>query len=522
MPTPPPHADRTRPAHRRALGLLVVTCCLVIAACSAPEGSGGEGPGRVASDNTVADEVNGDGATGDEATGDEGSDAPELPECPLDALEAAEGPVEVNLWYGGIVEPPVGVLNDLIAEFNASQDKIVVTGNDQGTSYDEVLRQYERTAATPEQLPEIIYMEDSALGQLVDRGQLLPAQSCMEADGYDMDALVPAARAAASVDGVLYPGYMNVSSPILYYNQAHFQAAGLDPDDPPQTIDEIEEAARVIKEAGVAPRPLSFVTSQWFFQTWIGGLGQDMVNNDNGRSAPATEAMLDTPETQSLMQWLADMNAEELLNPFPVTDGSIDHYLALITEQSSMLIETSTASGTIADALGGGLTAEEAGVDVDAAVLEAANLVPGSSQFPGIEEPGKVAASGGYFYLLNVGEPEQQAAAWEFLEFMLRPENSKRWHIDGGYLPVVQSVLDDPDVLEFQRSDLGGLLLAPSAEQMAAAVPEEAPPLIGPFTTYKQALQGAMERVLFSGEDPAASLASASEEMNQALEEYNR
>ncbi|CAN5877981.1 ABC transporter substrate-binding protein [soil metagenome] len=499
MSTSSPTSHRAL-SRRRSIVALLATGGLVLAACGSPEGSGGDGPGRAA---------DGDG------------DAVELPECPLDALEEATGPVEVNLWYGGIVEPPVGVLNDLIDDFNASQDQIVVTGNDQGTSYDEVLRQYERTASTPDQLPEIIYMEDSALGQLVDRGQLLPAQSCMEADGYDMDQLVPAARSAGEVDGVLYPGYMNVSSPVLYYNQAHFQAAGLDPDNPPQTLDELEEAARQIQDAGVSPRPLSFKTSQWFFQTWIGGLGQDMVNNDNGRSEPATEARFDTPETRDVMGWLADMNSEELLNPFPETDGGIDHYLALVTEQSSMLIETSTASGTIAQALGGDLTAEEAGVDVDQALLESANLVPASAQLPGIEEPGRVAASGGYFYLLNTGSPAQQAASWKFLQFMLEAENAKKWHIDGGYLPVVESVLDDPDVVEFQETDLGGLLLAPSAEQMAAADPDEAPPLIGPFTAYKDALQGAMEGVLFSGEDPAESLTSANDTMNEALESYN-
>ena len=498
MTTPTTRPGRTRSRHRRTLAAIAVAGCAVLAACGPPPASGGGDAGRAAT----------------------GEAPPELPACPLDALEAAEGPVEVNLWYGGIVEPPVGVLNDLIAGFNASQDQIVVTGDDQGTSYDEVLRQYERTAATPDQLPDIIYMEDSALGQLVDRGQLLPAQSCMEADGYDLGNLVPAARAAAEVDGVLYPGYMNVSSPILYYNKVHFQAAGLDPADPPGTLEELEEAARRIQAAGVAPRPLSFVTSQWFFQTWIGGLGQDMVNNGNGRDEPPTEALLDTPETRSLMQWLADMDAEELLNPFPVTDGSIDHYLALITEQSSMLVETSTASGTIAQALGGGLAAEQAGADVDVALLESANLVPGSSQYPGIEAPGQVAASGGYFYLLDVGAPAEQAAAWKFLRYMLEPENSKRWHIDGGYLPVVQGVLDDPDVVEFRSNDLGGLLLAPSAEQIAVADPEGAAPLIGPFTTYKDVLQGAMEDVLFSDGDPAGALAAADAALDRALDEY--
>lgn len=493
------HPHDPRSPRSRLLAGLAVTGCLILAACGSPSGSGGDGPGR-------------------SADGDAPSD---LPECPLDALEAADGPVEVNLWFGGIVEPPVGVLNDLVADFNASQDQVVVTANDQGTAYDEVLRQYERTASTPGQLPEMIYMEDSALGQLVDRGQLLPAQSCMEADGFDMDTLVPSARAAASVDGVLYPGYMNVSSPILYYNQAHFQAAGLDPNQAPETLDEVEEYARQIQEAGVAPTPLSFKTTQWFYQTWIGGIGQDMVNNDNGRSEPATEAQIDTPESLELLTWLADMNDQGLLNAFPETDGSIDHYLALITEQSSMLFETSTASGTIAQALGGDLTAEEAGVDVDVDLLESANLVPGSAPFPGIEEAGRVAPSGGYFYILNTSDPEQQAASWKFLQFMLEAENSKKWHIEGGYLPVIESVLDDPDVIEFQTTDLGGLLLAPSAQQVAEADPDNSPPLIGPFITYKEVMQGAMERVLFSGEDPAAALTRAQSDLDEALADYN-
>jgi hypothetical protein len=56
---------------------------------------------------------------------------------------------------------------------------------------------------------------------------------------------------------------------------------------------------------------------------------------------------------------------------------------------------------------------------------------------------------------------------------------------------------------------------------MAAADPEDAAPLIGPFTTYKDVVQGAMEDVLFSGGDPAAALATADATLDRALEEYN-
>lgn len=497
MPSSARHRELERVTPGRSVAAWLVVGCLLLGACGSPTGSG-DGAGR---------------------TSDEGTTV-ELPECPLDALDDADGPVEVDLWFGGLVEPPLGVLGSLIDDFNASQDQVVVSGNDQGP-YEEVLRQYQRTASTPSQLPDILYVDDTALGQLVDRGQVLPAEACMVADGYDPDQIVGAARAAFEVDGVLQPGYMNVASPIVYFNKAHFRAAGLDPDRAPETLDEVEAFARRIEDAGVAPTPLAFRADEWFFSTWIGGLGETVMDNANGRDAPPTTSAIDTPRTRELLGWLDTMHDDGLLNPFPVTDGGIDHYLTLATEQSSMLIETSTASGTIAQALGAGLAAEDVGGDIDPDVLDSTAFVPGSGPLPGIEGPGQVAAGGGAFYILNTGDPHHQAASWRFLRFMLEPENAKRWHVDGGYLPVLDDIVDDPDVVEHQRSDLAGLLVAPSAAQLAVADPGRAGPLIGPYTDYKDAVQGAMERVLFGDDEPAEALARAQRDVDGALDAYN-
>lgn len=486
----------------RSRGLLasLVVVGLVLGACGSPPSTGGDGGGR-------------EDAGGE----DEGSG---LPECPLDALEEATEPVEVNLWFSGLVEPPVSVLQDMVTRFNASQDKVVVSADNQGNAYAEGLRKYQGASATPDQLPDMMYLEDTMLGELVDKGQVLPAEACMEADGYDLTQLTPSARAAYSVDGVLWPGYMNVSTPIIYYNKVHFQKAGLDPNQPPTTLAEIEEYAQKIKDAGVAPKPMAFLANEWFFDTWAAGIGQDVVDNDNGRSDVPTAGTFNTPEMQGALQSLADMDDKGLLNPFAVTDGSIDHYLALVTEQSSMLIETSTASGTIAQVLGGDLTAAEAGIDFDGSI-DSTKVVPASGELPGIEAPGKVYASGAAFYILNTGTPEQQAGSWKFLEFMLQEENAKRWHIEGGYLPVVKSVVDDPDVRAFQETELDGLLLKPAVEQLAAADPDQTGPLIGPFTEFQDAVRGAMESVLFDGADPAEALGAAEDEVTAVLEDYN-
>jgi sn-glycerol 3-phosphate transport system substrate-binding protein len=342
----------------------------------------------------------------------------------------------------------------------------------------------------------------------------------MDADGYDLTDIEPVARAVYTVDDVLYPGYINASTPVLYYNKAHWVKANLDPDDPPGTLDEIYEQATALKAAGVSDKPLSFRASRWFFETWLSGIGEDIVNNDNGRDAPATEATFDTPEAEELLGFLKKMNDEGLLNAFANTEGSIDHYLALVQQESSMLIETSTASTTIRDVLGGSITAAEAGVDFDESVIDKSELVPGATAFPGIEAPGKVYPTGGAFYILNTSDPAQQAASWQFLKFMLQPENAKEWHLNGGYLPIVKSVQDEPDVQAFWQDDVAGVLLFPAVEQLSEADPDQPGPLIGPYVDESNAIEDALDGVLFDGQDVGSALSTAQETVTESLERY--
>lgn len=496
---------RTRRGPRRLM-VAAATAGMLLAACGSPPESG-----------------NAD--SGGRTTGTQAEETP-LADCPLDALEEASGPVQVDLWYGGLGGDTQSTMEEMAKAFNASQDKIVVSANNQGRSYEEVLRKYEGASSTPGQLPQVIYVEDTALGQMVDKGQVLPAQACMEADGYDPTQILPAARTAFSVDDVLYPGYMNVSTPALYYNKSIFVKAGLDPDDPPETLQEVYEAAKTIKEAGLATKPFSFKVNRWFMENWLSGVGIDSVNNDNGRSAPPTEASFNTPEAVEILTLLKKMNDEGLLNPFASTEGSIDHYLALLPPetgpaQSAMLVETSTASTTIASVVSGQLTAAEAGIDFDESVVNRAAIVPGGAPYPGLKSGGKVNAGGGAFYILNTSDPAQQAASWKFLQFMLQPENAKIWHIKGGYLPVVKSVMDDDEVETFWSDTMAGVIVKPAVEQLQDADPDQAGPLMGPYVPFADALQGAMERVLLSGADPATELEKAEAAVNQALADYN-
>ena len=289
---------------------------------------------------------------------------------------------------------------------------------------------------------------------------------------------------------------------------------------PPTTLDELYEQAVALRDAGVSSKPFSFKATRWFFETWMTGVGVEIVNENDGRDGLATEATFATAEAEELMEFLVKLNDEGLLNVFANVEGGIDQYLALITQESSMLLETSTASTTIRDALAGTITAEQAGAGFDASSMDLSLLVPGTGQFPGIEAPGRVFPSGGAFYILNTSEPEEQAGSWSFLEFMLQPSNAQLWHLSGGYLPVVKAVQDQPEIEAYWTDDLAGVLLQPAVEQLGDADPDQTGPLIGPYPDASDAIQGAMEGILLDGQDPATALQEAQDSLTTSLERY--
>jgi sn-glycerol 3-phosphate transport system substrate-binding protein len=469
--------------------LLAVVLTLVAAACSVRD-EDGSSPTSASSD----------------GNGDRG---PQLPDCPVEALDEADGVVEVELWHG-LGSESENNLDALGQRFNESQDKVKILVRNQGVSYDEVLRKYVATIPS-RQLPGIVYLEDTSLRQVVDSGTLLPAEACEEADSFSTGQL-PAVRNYYTSEGVYWPGYPNVSEPVLYYNANHFRRAGLDPDDAPATLDEVRDAAVALKEAGIEA-PLSLVLNAWFVESWINGAGASVVNEGNGRDGLADESTFDNEVTRELYTWIKEMADDGLLQGHSATDGQINQYLAVAQQNSSMLIETSTAATTIKAVLGGGGDVDTGGVDLS-------KIVPVDGPFPGLEEPAQVRVSGGAFFMTNTVPPEQQAAAWEFMKFMWQTENQVAWHLVGSYLPTTQAAANAPEVTAYWEDDLAGQLLKVGYDQLLQVDPERPGPQIGPYVEYSDAIKNSLDRLVLQGDSVESVVTRADEEIQAALSRY--
>src|SRR4051794_28461507 len=108
--TPTPSRRHRRGTVRAALAGAAALGLLGLAACGSPPTTSGSGAGR--------------SSGGGEAK-------VSAKDCPIAALDEAKGPVKVNMWFSGLVDPPLSVLTNMVKAYNASQDKVVVTANNQ-------------------------------------------------------------------------------------------------------------------------------------------------------------------------------------------------------------------------------------------------------------------------------------------------------------------------------------------------------------------------------------------------------
>ena len=227
-----------------------------------------------------------------------------LPPCELSALAPAAKPVQVTYWHA-MTRANEDELKKLTAAFNAQQPDVHVTLS-AAASYTDNFTRFKAGLSTGV-LPDLMQGEDTSTQAMIDSQAVLPVASCIEADHASTSDLIPRLRAYYSVNDVLWPMPFNNSNPVLYYNKNAFEKAGLDPDKPPSTLDEVKADSRQIVRSGAAPFGLALKTDAWYFEHWLAKAGHTLVNNGNGRTARATAVTFDDPTGISLFRWIDEM-----------------------------------------------------------------------------------------------------------------------------------------------------------------------------------------------------------------------
>jgi sn-glycerol 3-phosphate transport system substrate-binding protein len=496
--TADPHRPRSHSRRWRALLALTAGVALVGAACG-----GGDDGG--------SDEAGGESAAG-------------ASECPYDALDDAEGPVEVTVWHTEIGLPGQ-TLEQLAQQYNDSQDKVVVNVEYQGT-FDEQKKKYTDAMADPDTLPAIIQPDDTITQFMADSGTAIPAQACIEADpeaAAIYDDMVPIVPAAYTIGDVLWPAAFSASGAAMYANVRILEAAGLDPNALPSTLAELRAAAEQIKAAGVAgvEEPLVMRIESWPLEFWTSGAQTPVVNEDNGRAALATESEYANDTTQEILDWLRQMELDGLLKYTDYSD-LVAPFLSMAGETSAFLIDTSAAISTVNSAIEGTLRPDQVGLEegTDLSGLSFPDLRLTVGMLPGLTEPGKGQMGGAAWYLVDVGDPAIIAGAWDFMKWFNQTEQQVTWAIDASYFPVRQSAVDDPELQAYWSDTVPGQWMASAYQGFTSLDPDFPGPVIGPYTEYRQAVKNGLEQIILNGADVAATMDAVDAEFQVQLDEY--
>ncbi|HIW32141.1 MAG TPA: ABC transporter substrate-binding protein [Candidatus Paenibacillus intestinavium] len=447
---------------------------IFVAACGANGGNNGNNASSKTNDVTDASQTK----------------ATPTPAAPLD------DPVKVVWWHsmGGELGSAV---TQLVTDFNASQSNIIVEEIYQG-SYDESLNKM-KASMDSKTGPSLIQVYEIGSRFMIDSKSTTPIQKFVDAEGFDMSQLEENITNYYTFDGQLHSMPFNTSNAILYYNKDLFEAAGLDPEKAPATFEEVKEYAEKLTVNGQAGA--SFAIYGWFMEQFFANQGSDYLNNGNGRSAAATESLLNNEVgLQTLTWWKELVDSGNVLN---LGRASADTKKAFLAGQIAMTLD-STAS------LRGMVDAAEGQFEIGTGFLPKAE---GAAD-------GGIIVGGASLWIMNNKSDEEQQAAWEFIKYLAKPETQAYWNVNTGYFPITKKAYD-------QQLIIDNLAKYPqfqtAIDQLHASKPSTASngAVMGVFPEARQIVEGAIEEALTGIKEPQAALDSAAKAITDKISTYN-
>jgi len=412
-------------------------------------------------------------------------------------LKAGEK-VKVTFWHamGGKLGESV---QKMVDEYNKSQDKVLVEAVYQGT-YDESLQKFK--AAGPDG-PGIIQVYEIGSRFMMDSGLIEPMQGFIDADKFSTKDLEANILNYYTFDGKLFSMPFNTSTPIMYYNKTAFKEAGLDPEKPPKTFEEYRDyAKKLTKKTGNDTRYGSSIALYgWFFEQLLATQAVHYVDNDNGRKAKATKAVIDSKEGQNITNWIKAM----------IDDGSAvnlgrktsETQAAFQAGRIAMTLDSTSVLSTMINGVGNKF-------EVGTAFLPRPTNANGG-----------VIIGGASLWITNTKSDKEKWAAWEFVKWSASAKPQATWHLATGYFPITKLAYDEQSVKDWHATKPQ---FKTAIDQLRASKPSPATQgaVIGVFPQARQVVESAMENVVLGKANSEQALKDAAAEITKSIENYNK
>ncbi|MGF0115201.1 ABC transporter substrate-binding protein [Promicromonospora sp. Marseille-Q5078] len=336
--------------------------------------------------------------------------------CSASDPETSDGRVHLTFWHG-YTESDGDVLNQIVDDFNASQDDVAISTevNPWDVIDDTVL-----PALSAGTGPEIVAMPAERLPVYADRRALVNLDAYY-ADEPATPDLQPGALDMVTTDDGAYGVPTGFVPLTMFYNKALFDKAGVEV---PTTWDEWVAAAKALTvDADHDGTPEQYGLALADHATVGNGVWPTLFYGNGGGIVEDGKAVIDTPQNAETLRFWHDAIAADSISP---------------TGLDGVKGDSLFAGGRVGMYVGGpwmASVAKENGVDYGIAP------VPAGPQ-------GQAASAIGVAMALTVqADDEQRAAAQQFFSYFLAHEQAVTWSLGSGWPPLRTDVGPD-DVAE--------------------------------------------------------------------------
>lgn len=414
----------------------------------------------------------------------------------------ASAAVELQWWHamGGALGEKV---EEIAQGFNESQNEYEVVPVYKG-NYTETMTAT-IAAFRARQQPHIVQVfEVGTATMMAAQGAVYPVYELMEDTGvaFDQSAYLPAVVSYYQTpDGKLLSMPFNSSTPVLWYNKDAFKKAGLDPNKPPQTWNEMETASKTLMESGY-PCGFSFGWQSWVmvenFSAWH---DLPIGTKENGFAGLDTELEIDNDQLTKHLARLGGWQKEKIFDYGGRRGESLPKFT---NAECPMWLNSSAYYGDIK---------KQAKFDFAQAML------PYDSDI--VDGPQNSIIGGATLWVLRGHEDEDYVGVAKFFNYLSSPEVQADWHQSTGYVPITTAAYELSQKQGFYDENPG---TDTAIKQLSLNEPTANSKGLrfGNFVQIRDIINEEMEAIWNGSKSAEQAMSDATERGNKLLREFEK
>ena len=339
------------------------------------------------------------------------------------AATSAQAATEITFWHA--MEGPLGDRVNAIADaFNKANPDYVIKPIYKG-SYNETMNAG-IAAFRAGNAPDILQVfEVGTATMMAAKGAIVPVQEMSEKAGDPIDPkgfIGAVAGYYSSNDGKLVSMPFNSSTAVFYYNKDAFEKAGLDPNKPPKTWEELAADGAKLKAAGMQCGYTTAWPSWIQLETFSAWHNIAYATKNNGFGGTDARLAVDNPLVLRHMEFLSKLAKDGIF----MYGGRGDAPNALFVSGKCAMITGSS-----------GLRAN---------VVQNAQFKFGISTLPYYGDvkgaPQNAIIGGASLWVFSKKSPDVYKGITKFFKYLASPEVAAQWHQGTGYVPVTKAAYE--------------------------------------------------------------------------------